>query len=374
MALVEHEYIFNDSRIDESTLLPETLDALQRYDFDYRQNELGYFQRLESKLKSYSAREGSVLIGRRKQADMVYAKAGEPQDSREDAVLWHNSWGQSVAPRSDSDEIFEHASSESGTGADSNSWNKLILADFMYFALKHAGIRDKTGDALPVISIPSPSLDRRGFTAKSKANPLGKLAIAAINLGRIENVKQVHAGGVSQGASVSAELAKRGQGHFSIESVFLGELPNAVTRYLPRFGKDYLTDGSNIEGDYTEDGPASRREIAKGKESSRMLRQVAGNGNIRTNWRLVKDMRRGGVSGFFDSFAERKLPTTIEYGTYSNVSAGVPELFYQPECSLKDKGLLQILKAVNAPHIHSEHIVQTIDAMLRSVKFARDSN
>lgn len=374
MDVIEHDYQFNDSRIDSATLLPETLESLERYDFEYRQNELGYFQRLESKLKSYSAREGSVLTGRR-DADILYAKAGDVGDSSNEAVLWHNAWAQSVTPRSTSEDIFEHAESKTGIDADSNSWNKLILADFMYFTLRHAGIRDSSGDSMPVISIPSPSLDRRGFSAKSRANPLGKLAIAAIDLCHIEDVRSIHAGGVSQGAAVSAEFVKRNKGHFDTKSVFLGELPNAVRRYLPGFGKDYLTDGGGIEGDYTEDGPAPRREIVKGKESSHMLKQVAGNGNIGTNWRLVRDMRRGGVSDSLRSLAERGLPTTLEYGTSSKVSAGVPELVYQPSmCQLKHKGLLQMLRAVNGPHIHSEHIVQTTDAVLRSMKFSQQSS
>lgn len=372
MALVEHEYAFDDSRVDRSTLLPETLDALDRYNFDYKLNPLGYFRRLESKAKSYYAEEAVALSGKRDGADMHYAKVDEAGCSSEEAIVWHNDWAQSVTPRTDAEGILEHIESDTGTGADSNSWNKLILADFMYFTLKHAGVRDDNGDTIPVLSIPSPSLDRRGFGVESKEGPLARLAIAGRDLCHTERLRSIYTGGVSQGAAVTAYLAGHSQDHFGRKNVFLGELPNASKRMLVPFGVSYMTDGGGIEGDYTEDGPAPRKKMIKGGENTHMLAQIAGNSNLLANLRLAKDMSRGEVAASIDGIAEAKIPLTLEYGDRSRISAAAPDMALRPMVSqLNKKGLLQILKAVNAPHIHSEHIAQTTDAMLRSVKFAR---
>jgi hypothetical protein len=371
MALIEHQYRFDDTRLDPSSLLPETLEALEEYNFSYRQHPQGYFFRLDSQIKSYSRREDTVLKGKRKGADLYYVKACESDQSRKEAVVWHNAWAQSVAPRTDAYGILDHIDSETDTGADSNSWDKLILADFMYFTLKHAGVRDGEGDTIPVLSIPSPSLDRRGFTAKSGAKPIGKLAIAAMDLCRLERVSSTHVGGVSLGAAVSAELVSRAGVGIDTRSAFLGELPNADKRTLLRFGLDYMADGKDKKSDYAEDGPLPRSAIVKGGEDSHILRQTAGNGNVIVNFRLVRDMCRGEAAQNFRRFSEKDIPTTLEYGTDSAASAGVPGLQYQPHmCELKDKDLLQLLIARNAPHAHSENIVQTVDAMLRSIKFA----
>ncbi len=375
MSIVEHDYIFHDSRVDESTLLPETLDALEEYNFNYMQNKAGYFEELESSIWSYWLNESGAMRGARKGADMFYAKITDTGASKDEALVWHNAWAQSVAPRprpGASEVIVEHIKTETGNNADSNSWNKLILADFMQFTLKQAGITDEAGDSLPVISIPSPSLDRRGFSGKSSETPLGKLAISAIDLCHREDIRTIHVGGVSQGAAVSAKVVDLGWGQFGIKSAFLGELPNAVRRSPISFAKSYLTDGKDIKGNYAEDGPAPRTSIVRGSEDSHMLAQVARNNNLIANLRLANDMGRGRFVETIGSFASQKVPMTLEYGDMSEVSAGVEELLYQPlMCRLKCQGLLQMLRAKNAPHLHSEHIVQTTDAVLRSMKFAK---
>jgi hypothetical protein len=113
--------------------------------------------------------------------------------------------------------------------------------------------------------------------------------------------------------------------------------------------------------------------MIKGAENSHMASQAAGTRNALANLRLAADMSRGQAADSLRGLADNHVPTTLEYGEDSRVSAGSAGLLCQPAMHrLKDYDALQVLRAKNAPHIHSEHIVQTTDAMLRSVKFAGD--
>src|SRR5919108_5011296 len=118
-----HEYIFDDTRIRPGTLLPQTLESLERYNHAYEQNKLGYFEELSTKIWCYDgASEKALRNGRNRKHDFLFAKIAGHEDSRIEAFVWQNAWAQSVMPRTTSEEIAEHAESSYGTGADSNSW------------------------------------------------------------------------------------------------------------------------------------------------------------------------------------------------------------------------------------------------------------
>lgn len=369
-----HTYTFNDSRIEPEGLLPETIEALERYDHIYAADTLSYFEALNSSVWTHNQDNGDVFRGVRKvKSGTVLGRIGQTGDSADEAVIWHSAIGQSVVPRSTPEEMDEHAECQDGNGADSNSWNKLIFADFSYFLLKSAGVRDAKGDPLTVSILPSPSIDRRVKSTRH-ASALYQLATGIEDYCWAKRHKVLHLGGVSLGAAVSAEFARLNT-DFDIESAFFGEVPNFKDRKLSELAKAYFTDGKEIDirGSWTEDGPWPRSESRKDGEKSHMVRQLAGNGNIRTNLRLARELSTSGFESALSKLNNNLTPITLEYGDTSQVTEGFSDFVYTNEdcLELSRDGLLQVIRAESAPHIHSEHIVATADALLRSIKFAK---
>lgn len=361
-----------ECRVDQSHLLESTRQALEHYDEAYVSNRYFYFTQLEGRIRTHDG--------------VPYAFIKDRGDSSEEVVVFHNPWATPITPDQPAETACAYVESDDPRGKkpfDSNRWNKLIFADFVHKVIRNAGITDSSGNYLPVVAIASPSLGRRGISkkwggAKIAEDPMYGLAETTLDVVERHDFGKLHMAGVSLGAAVIGHvLLSNALRNFEVQSATLCEYPSLQKRNLVDYAKRYVFDtkGLDIDGDWTDEGPLPRAEIAQNGESYD-IRNVIGNRNCYLNLKLAASLRRNSFDSLKGALLNHRVPTTLEYGTKSKISQGFDaQLAADPDLHLLDGvGLLQVIEAYNnAPHAHTENSVLVSDVVSRSLQFAREA-
>lgn len=376
--MTSHEYHFEDTIVNPEDLLPSTVTALEKYDKEYEISRLSYFARLSEKIDFLQTGENEVPFA------LIGGGFNNSSYSGKEAVLWQNPWASPIIPGFAPSEYVELATgqAERSKGFDTNSLGKLVMADLAYGAIQEAGIMDDCGKPIPVIAVASPSKDwslRRG----DRNDLLEELSRHTLQVARELGYTTLHLAGTSMGSSVMGELLHEvdlAEPDIEIKSLLLSEMPSFADRGLFDFGKRYVFDtrGLNITGNWTDQGPQARRELAADGQETYDGANVYGYGNALTNFRAVNAMRQDRLNDVFELVKEMNLPITIEAGDASKVSQGIWEFLDRmelvDESTPYDYERLQALRATGcAPHAHTENSVYMADVITRSVLFAKEN-
>lgn len=372
-----HDYYFmEDCRVKTECLLPETIESLEKTNAEYSSDRAFYIR------ETYDSIQHT-------QEGLPFAYFRKDGDSQTDAVLIINPFGTPIAPRHSVEMMAEYVSDRKAEkkpeSIEPNDANKLLQARFLKDSMDRLGFTDSEGRYLPLVVMSSPSKDHKSPLSKNERqivatgdfSPFAKRAletVTSLGYGRI------YAAGYSMG-SIAANVVGSAEAHNVdiLAGCYIGDAPNFKDRFIKRpvplslllpFMFDSV--GSPYKGDWINDGPEPRIDIARNGESYDAIGHWFGNGNLAVNLATGIGLSRNRLKDTLKFMNNKNIPTAISWSE-SRLMKGFYDFVKgeQAAVCLAAKGLLNLSRARQAPHISGENQVFLTDVMLRAMKFAQ---
>jgi hypothetical protein len=373
------DYTFSeDCRVDDTKLLTVTRESLDATNGYYRANKGRYFA------ETYGA------VGRSR--DLAYAHFWQPGDSTVETVLVINPFGTPIAPRHAATAMTRLVNGDlspaEAKAVEPNDANKLLQARFFYDTMRQAQLTDESGKSLPLIVISSPSLDHHSTLSRSERKDVSRgdftpFAYRALEVVHNSGYNRIHAAGYSLGTIAARAVQLAGRQDIDVLSGnYVGDAPHFKQRRPIRplplgILKPYMLDsmGTPYEGNWaTANGLQPRKDGAERGESY-SLRHWFGNGNQWVNLAIARGLSRDGFSDALNYMNKNRIPTSVSWSESKLMKGFETYINTQPDAlELAGRGLLQLFRAKNAPHISGENPVYLTDVMVRSLLFAQSKN
>jgi hypothetical protein len=377
--LTPHDYIFDKQcHVDLQALDSDTIESRERTNAAYLKDRGAYLR------STYAALRQTIDC----QPLALFCGA---DDSPTDLLLAFNPFGTPIAPDHSVEDMVDYVNDRGAKktpkNIEPNDINKLLQARFLYDTLDVAGITDDEGRRLPVAYFSAPSMDHTSpITAKERRKiargDLSPMAARPLEYVRNLGFNRLYVAGYSLGAIAAGAVRLAGDRDMEVlAGCFVGDAPNFKNRYPRRplpFGAmvPYMADSLfyGYEGDWINDAPEPRRDIARNGESYDALGHWFTNGNFKVNLAIGQALSRKKLPETLVYMSDNHIPTAISWSE-SRLMKGFEE-FINNEPSAEQlamDGLLALYCARRAPHLSGENPLFLTDVMLRSVKFARAS-